>query len=186
MLKINVDKKSINRIEDLANFVDTIPTKLKMANSRAGAMAVREIESNIRRRGRAGRAVGVSYESYGEFGLKFSIRVGGSRGGNTGGRSKSGRYSILIASRIFLNSEEGKVGRRAFTLPYGTYKISHTSGRWSKGRFFTSSPVIPEIGPFYFSSKAGMKPEKISTTSRRIIKEYLNRYYDNALNRVIK
>lgn len=186
MLRINVDKRSIDRIDDLVNFVDAIPTKIKMANSRAARMAAKDIEANIQKRGKPGRAVSVFYDTYGDFGLKFSVRSGGRRVGGSGGRSKSGRYSILIASRIFLSSEEGKTGRRAFTIPARTYRISHTSGRWVRGRFFQGPSFIPEIGPFYFSSKSGMKREKISTMSRRIIKQYLNRYYDNALNRVIK
>lgn len=189
MLRINVDSRSLDRINDLVNYVDTIPAKLKMANSRAGRMAVRDIQENVRKRGSAGRAVQVNYNTYGEFGLTFRISVGGTRGGNTGGRSRSGHYSILIASRIFLNSEEGKVGRRAFTLPHrgnSFYRVSHTSGEWVKGRLFVGPLTIPELGPFYFSSKNGMKRERISTTSKNIIKDHLNRYYDNALNRTVK
>jgi hypothetical protein len=159
-------------------------------------MAVRDIESNVRRRGRPGKAINASYQQYGEFGLKIRISIGGSRGGNTGGRTKSGKYSILIASRIFLSSEQGKIGRRAFSLPMkigtssgkvsGGYIVSHSSGPWRKGQRLIGPLSIPQIGPFHFSSQSGMKREKISTMARNSLKGYLNKYYESALSKKVK
>lgn len=93
-----------------------------------------------------------------------------------------------------MSSEEGKLGRRAFTLRRRTssdasekgswrYQVSHSSGQWQRGQRFVGPLKIPAIGPFYFSSKAGMPRQKISVFSRNTIRKYLNRYYENLLKR---
>lgn len=198
MLQINVNKRSIDRLEELSNLIDAVPAKIKMANSRAATMSVKDIKDNLARRGRPGEVIDVSYDQYGDFGLRFKLTPRPGRGGYNGGRSQTGRYSILIASRIFLSSEEGKVGRRAFTLRRRTsadavskgkrqgswrYEISHSSGKWQKGQRLVGPLKIPAIGPFHFSGQSGMPRQKISAFSRNTIRKYLNRYYENLLKR---
>lgn len=211
MLQININKRSIDRLEELANLIDSAPSKMKMANSRAGSMAVRDIKNNLAKRGRPGEVIDVNYEQYGQFGLRIRIKPRPGRGGYNGGRTKSGGYSILFAARIFVNSEEGRMGRRPFTLPRKfitktirvnsrgannmavsrsktvstskRYVISHSSGQWNKGQKLLGPLKIPAIGPFYFSSKSGMPREKISTFSRKTVRNYINKYYANLLKR---
>lgn len=211
VLRINVDKRSIENIEQIANMIDAVPSRIKMANSRAGSMAVRDIKNNLSKRGRPGEVIDVKYEQYGDFGLRLKISPRPGRGGYNGGRKKSGQYSILIAARIFINSEEGKLGRRPFTLPRkfvtkrityrgrgannlpvnksktvstsSRYIISHSSGRWNEGQKLVGPLKIPAIGPFHFSANSGMPRERISAYSRNTVKAYLNKYYDNITKR---
>lgn len=185
--KISVDKRSIENLENLVELTQSIPARIKMANANATNTAVRNIKENIQKRSPSiSRAIKVEAQPYGEFGSKIKIYSSGPRGGNTGGRSKKGRYSLVIASRIFLNSEQGKIGRKAFGLPKktkGYYVISHTSGKWRKGRRLQGPLRIPPIGPYYFSSKSGVKREKIDVMSRKVVKKYLNQYYSGILRR---
>lgn len=191
MFQARIDSRSIKNLEELSRFVDSFPTKFKQANSRAGFMASKKLQENIARRGRPGEVVRVSYEIYGDYGLKLKIQPASGRGGNTGNRGAYGKYSILIASKIFLKSESGEVGRVAFTVPRRSGKgdrgtrlvVSHTSGRWIKGQKFMGPLSVPAIGPFYFSSKRGMPRETIQKTGARILGTYLNKYYNNALKR---
>lgn len=191
-MQINVDKRSIDRLESLVNVLAASPAKIQLINATAADISTTQIKENILKRGPAGRAVKVERFSYGQYGVKIKITYGGTRGGNTGGRPKSGRYSIIWGARVFLAAEEGKVGRRAFTLPkklslvndrMGGYRISHTSGKWRKGRRLKGQLKIPQIGPYYFSSKSQMKREKISTMSRNIVKKNLNNQYSRLLKR---
>jgi hypothetical protein len=191
MLEVRIDSRSIRNLEELSKFVDSLPTKFKQANSRAGSIASKKLQENIARRGRPGSVIRVTYEIYGEYGLKLKVQPSSGRGGDTGNRGASGRYSMLIASKIFLNSESGKVGRSAFTVPRRSGKsgrgtrmvISHTSGQWVKGRKLMGPLTVPQMGPFYFSSQTGMPRETIQKAGNRILGSYLNRYYRNALKR---
>lgn len=187
MLQINVNKKSIDNLESLSELFEAIPARIKMANANATDVSVRNIKENINKRSPSiSRAIKVESYQYGEFGTKIKIYSSGPRGGNTGGRGKKGRYSLVIASRIFLNSEQGKIGRKSFTLPKkarGYYVLSHTSGKWRKGRRFRGPLTIPQIGAYYFSSKSSVKKEKLSDMSRKIVKKNLNHYYSGILRR---
>lgn len=184
---VNIDKRSIDNLESLSQLTDSIPARIKMANANATNISVTNIKDNIAKRSKSiSRAIKVEGSPRGEFGATIRITSFGPRGGNTGGRGKKGKYSILIASRIFLSAEQGKVGRKAFRLPekhMGFYVLSHTSGKWRKGRRFQGPLSIPQLGPYHFSIKSSVKREKISDMSRKTLRRHLNHYYSGILSR---
>jgi len=191
MFRVSIDKGQLQNLENLANAIEMIPAKMNRANDRAGKKAQKAIEDNLRRRGAAGRFVDVTYKKYGPLGLKFSFNTKTGRGGYKGGGKR--QYSALWATRVFLYSEQGLTGRRAFTLNRqgkgvnkkgnptrtagGVYKISHSSGQWKKGTTIAGPVKIPAIGPFYFSARSGMPRKKIQKSAAEIIRNELNKEY---------
>lgn len=196
MFRVSVDRNGIQNLETLATLLQSAPEKIQRANDRAGRIAKEKIEDNLKKRGRPGRFIDVSYKKYGPFGLKFTFDTSkGGRGGYRGGKGR--RYSALWASRIFLNSEQGLTGRRAFTLPQVKvvtarnsevtmrYRVSHTSGRWRKGDKFAGPLRIPAIGPFHFSAQSGMPRQRIQKTSVEIIRDELDKQYKKEFGKIL-
>ncbi len=188
MLNVTINKSALKNIQNLEEKINSFPNKIASANEKAVNDAAYLIEENLKRRGSAGKFVAVYYRRVGKAGVKLVIKNdpaghGGRRG--TGGQKRM--YSVLWATRIFLNAEEGKIGRRATVQGPrrgqggGTrrYVISRNSGRWRRGTKLKGPLKIPQINPFYFSVKNGMKREKISTTSRKIMIEQLTKRYKN-------
>lgn len=191
MFRVSIDKGQLNNLEKLATFIEMMPAKIDRANDRAGKKAQMLIEENLRKRGAPGRFVDVTYKKYGPLGLKFSFRTKTGRGGYRGSGKRG--YSALWATRIFLNSEQGITGRRAFTLPSKSsstgskrYVVSHSSGRWKRGQKFTGPLRIPAIGPFYFSAKSGMPRKRIQKTSAEIIRNELNKEYKKTFGKIMR
>lgn len=209
MFKTQISKSSIRNIEQLSIMFANMPVKIQRANDRAAKSAQNKIEKDLRRRGRPGKFIQVSYRGYGKYGLKFSFDVKPGRGGSRGG-SKTRKYSALWAGRVFINSEMGRIGRRAFVLPEkkkqhqytqrvrtgdyytnktmtqqvkGEYVISHSSGQWKKGRALYGPVKIPAIGPFHFSSMSGGPRSTIKKTASDIIKTELNKEYEKILGK---
>jgi hypothetical protein len=188
MLSVTVNQSALRNIKNLEEKINSFPNRIANANEKAVHDAALLIQENLKRRGGAGKFVAVYYKRVGKAGVKLIIQNdpaghGGRRG--TGGQKRM--YSVLWATRIFLNSEEGKIGRRATVQGPrrgqggGTrrYVISRTSGRWKKGTKLKGPLKIPQINPFHFSTKHGMKREKISTTSRKIMVDQLTKRYKN-------
>jgi len=191
MFRVSIDKKQIDNLEKLEKVLKTMPAKIDRANDRAGKKAQKAIEDNLRKRGAPGRFVDVTYKKYGPLGLKFSFNTKVGRGGYRGSGKRG--YSALWATRVFLNSEQGITGRRAFTLPSkatntGTkrYVVSHSSGRWKRGEKFTGPLRIPAIGPFYFSAKSGMPRKKIQKSAAEIIRNELNKEYNKSFDKIMR
>lgn len=209
MFTTSIDKNGIKNIEQLAVMFETMPAKIKRANDRAARNAQDKIEKDLRRRGRPGKFIKVNYKAYGRYGLKFSFDIKPGRGGSRGG-SKGRQYSALWAARVFIYSEMGMTGRRAFTLPaiqktrtfktrirtgdytttgtktqsyQGRYKISHSSGRWKQGQTLRGPLRIPAIGPFHFSSMSGGARTTIKKAASDIIRAELNKEYDKILGK---
>jgi len=202
MFNIAINKSQLDNLEKLATFLEVVPARIDKANDRAASVAVFKIEQNLKRRGKPGRFVKVSYKRYGSFGLKIRFETRGGRGGMYGG-GRSTNYSPLWASRIFLHSEQGMTGRRAFVLPrkergsYSDksgrartytkrYRFSHTSGEWKEGTQKLGPLKIPAIGPFYFSAKSGMPREDIKKTGRKIILNELNKSYKKEFSKMMR
>jgi len=193
MFRTSVDRSQLKNIENLAIFLETSPAKIQRANDRAAKSAKKKIEENLRRRGRPGRFIEMDYKKYGPLGLKFSFEIRPGKGGYRGG-SASRKYSALIASRIFLFSEQGVTGRKAFTLPSKKqksgetkrYVISHSSGEWRKGQKLVGPLRIPAIGPFYFSSKSGMPRKKIQKMAAEIIRDELDKQYKKEFGKIMR
>lgn len=209
MFTTSIDRNGIKNIEQLALLFETMPAKIQRANDRAAQSAQTKIEKDLRRRGRPGKFIKVNYRSYGQYGLKFSFDIKPGRGGSRGG-SKGRRYSALWAARVFIYSEMGVTGRRAFTLPaiektrtfktrvrtgdytttgtktksyQGRYRISHSSGRWKEGQTLRGPLRIPAIGPFHFSMMSGGPRKTIKKAASEIIRNELNREYDKILGK---
>lgn len=194
MYSVQISKKSIQKIEELENRLKQTPTKISRANNRALSKAIPEIEKDIKRRGKPGRFINVKDKPYGQYGRKLTISTDGALRGGSHGRGGKRMYNAKIAANVFLNSEMGKVGRRAFGLPpvvrtnkkgkktRGRYRISHTSGQWKQG---TRLPFarVPQMGPFYFSAKSGGRKVKINTAARKIMIKHLNAEYAKILKR---
>lgn len=212
MFNTSIDRNGIKNIEQLAVMFETMPVKIKKANDRAAKNSQDKIEQDLRRRGRPGKFIKVNYKQYGRYGLKFSFDIQPGRGGSRGG-SKGRRYSAVWAARVFIYSEMGMTGRRAFTLPaiqktrqfkgrvrtgdflrtttktvsyQGRYRISHSSGRWKKGQTLRGPLRIPAIGPFHFSAMSGGPRKTIQKTASEIIRAELNKEYDKILGKRIK
>jgi len=196
MFRTSIDRSQLKNIENLAMLLDTAPAKIQRANDRAAKSAKKKIEENLRRRGRPGRFIEMDYKKYGPLGLKFSFEIRPGKGGHRGG-SASRKYSALIASKIFLFSEQGLTGRKAFTLPskkeknesYSQtkrYVISHSSGEWRKGQKLVGPLRIPAIGPFYFSSKSGMPRKKIQKMAAEIIRDELDKQYKKEFGKIMR
>ena len=199
MFRTSIDRSQLKNIENLAMLLDTAPAKIQRANDRAAKSAKKKIEENLRKRGRPGRFIEMDYKKYGPLGLKFSFEVRPGKGGHRGG-SASRKYSALIAAKIFLFSEQGFTGRRAFTLNRdhrtvnkkgnpsrsGAYKISHSSGEWKKGTLLPGPLRIPAIGPFYFSSKSGMPRKKIQKMATEIIRDELDKQYKKEFGKIMR
>lgn len=187
MLSVTINKSALQNIKNLEQKVASFPNRIANANEKAVYSASLKIQDNLKRRGGAGRFVAVYYKRYGKAGVKLFIQKDpAGRGGRRGSGGHKRQYSVIWATRIFLNSEEGKIGRRATVQgprigKNGTrrYVISRTSGRWKKGTKLRGPLKIPQIGPFYFSTKSGLKREKISTMSRNFMIEELNKKYKN-------
>jgi len=188
MLNVTINKTAFNNIKNLEEKVNSFPNRIAKANEKAVFSSALLIEDNLKRRGGAGRFVAVYYRRVGKVGVKLVIQNDPrGRGGRRGSGGHKRQYSVIWATRIFLNSEEGKVGRRATVQgprrgkSGGTrrYVISRTSGRWKKGTKMLGPLKIPQVGPFHFSAKNGMKREKISTMSRRIAVQELSKKYKN-------
>ena len=195
MFRVSIDKGQLQNVEKLAMFLEQSPAKIQRANDRAAAMAQKRIKENLRRRGRPGRFVKVEYKKYGPFGLKFSFGTRGINRGTYGGGSGQEGYSVLWASRIFLNAEQGIPGRRAYVIPKRApssegdtrrYQISHSSGRWRKGDRLLGPLRIPAMGPFYFSAKSGMPRQKIQKTAASIIREELDKSYKKEFGKIMR
>jgi hypothetical protein len=198
MFRVSVDRGQLNNVEKLATLIEMMPAKIDRANDRAGRKAQQAIEENLRRRGAPGRFVDVTYKKYGPLGLKFSFKTRTGRGGYRGGGNR--QYSALWATRVFLNSEQGMTGRRAFTLSRdqktvnkkgnpsrsGAYRISHSSGQWKKGTTLAGPLRIPAIGPFYFSSKSGMPRKKIQKSAAEIIRNELDKEYRKTFGKIMR
>ena len=193
MFSTSIDKGQLQNIETLAKLIDTIPAKLQRANDRAAKNAKTKIEANLRKRGRPGKFIQMDYKKYGPLGLKFSFEIRPGKGGHRGGNANR-RYRPLIASKIFLFSEQGVIGRRAFVLrpmkdkKGGTkrYVVSHSSGEWRKGQKLLGPLRIPQIGPFYFSTKSGMPRKKIQKMAAEIIREELDKQYQKELGKIMR
>lgn len=202
MFRVSIDKGQLQNVEKLAVFLEQSPAKIQRANDRAASMAQKRIKENLRKRGRPGRFVKVEYKKYGPFGLKFSFGTRGVNRGTYGGGGGQQGYSVLWASRIFLNAEQGITGRRAFVLPDkgipasepgkpkefpgGRYILSHSSGRWKKGQQLGGPLKIPAIGPFHFSAKSGMPRQKIQKTAAAIIRDELNKSYKKEFGKIMR
>lgn len=209
MFKTSIDRNGIKNIEQLAVVFETMPAKIQRANDRAAKSSKDKIEKDLRRRGRPGKFIEVNYKGYGKYGLKFSFDIKPGRGGFRGG-SKGRKYSALWAARVFIYSEMGMTGRKAFTLPaiqktkqfrgrtrtgdftkvttktvsyQGRYRISHSSGRWKEGQTLRGPLRIPAIGPFHFSAMSGGPRKTIKKTATDIIRTELNREYDKILGK---
>jgi hypothetical protein len=210
MFNTSIDKGGIKNLENLALIFDSAPAKIQKANDLAARNAQQKIEKDLRSRGRPGRFIAVNYKKYGQYGLKFSFEIKPGRGGSRGG-SKSRQYSAIWAARVFLWSEMGMTGRRAFVLPLrmktrtykgrkrmgdyietvtktqsyaGRYVISHSSGRWKKGRSLEGPLKIPQMGPFHFSSMSGKPRKTIKRAATDIISIELNKQYDKVLGKM--
>jgi hypothetical protein len=128
-------------VKELEHFLDAFPEKLMEANQRALNASKGDIDRDIQRRGRPGKYIDVDIQKYGDYGL--SVRIHDTPDGANG-----------HATRMFLQSEQGLVGRRAFVLNKKTYYvISHDSGKWGYGTHLGSPVNVPAVPPFAFSSK---------------------------------
>jgi hypothetical protein len=193
MFNTSVDKKSIDSIQKLEMYVSSMENKINAANDRAAIRSVAIIEKDLRERGRPGRFIKGDIRKYGQFGLRLSFEPTNLRGGNRTGGGKR-MYNAKIAADIFIFSESGVTGRKAFTLPRKTseewtsarYQISHSSGRWKKGQRLRGPLRIPAIGKFYFSAKAGKPRITIKKMANKVIREELNKEYNAMLKRYKK
>lgn len=191
---ISISKNQINNISKIESFLLSMPNKIAKANDIATKDSVDEIRKNILKRGKPGRFINVESKKYGSFGMKVSIdSKGAMRGGSrVGGRRQ---YNAKIAANIFLMSEMGYRGRKAFTLPMrkisrsgnfeNRYRVSHNSGRWRVGTSFVGPLAIPAIGPFHFSAQTGMPRITIKKMAANTIRKNLNAAYKKEFGKKI-
>lgn len=167
--------RALKNLGELADLVDKYKIDLRVTIRKAGNEASKIIkEEVILPRGAAGKYVSVDSKRYGPFGLKISISADKNAAAGSGSTSWSDPF---WAAQIFLKSENGEIGRQAFTLSKEDkrYKISRSSGRWQQGEILMAPLNIPQIGAYYFSK--GNQP--IRKEAYEIMLDTLNDYHYN-------
>jgi len=173
--KINVGQfgDPLNHFNQVADHYGRLSQKIVEANERALLASVGDIERDLVRRGRGGKYLSVEVKKSGPSGLSVRIYP-----------RSSGGSSTHIA-RIFMNSEEGLTGRKAYVLRKKRgYVISHSSGIWSAGDFIAAPVRIPAIGAYAFSGKTGGSHIPIHKMAHDAISNNLNKQHKTLLKRV--
>lgn len=170
--------RALKNLDELANLIDKYKSNLTITMRKAGNEASKRIKQEvIDARGGAGRGISVTSKKYGPFGLKISITANGVR---PEGSSGSTEWSDPVwAGRIFLASESGDIGRKAFVLAAkegrSAYRVSRSSGRWTQGQFLRGPLNVPQIGAYYFSGEN----QPIRKDAYQVMLDVLDEYHYN-------
>lgn len=179
--------KNLKRLESR---LAKMPDDIEAANKLAADKTVIDVTENLIKRGRPGRFLKVESTAYGKLGFKLNISTNGvatSIGLMESPAGAGRRYSGKWAANIFMNSESGFVGRRAFNVVADKKDliVSHNSpfSHWKTGMPLPMIVNVPELGAYYWSSRTGVESIPIKTMAKNFIVENLNKRYSEMLKK---
>lgn len=191
MIQTSINKGSfggLDRLKELEEKVKRMPKTIKKETEFAAKKTAEDILINLKLRGKPGRFFEVETLPNGELGQRVRIfkssnlRVSEGYGGR--------KYNQEYAANIFMNSESGFIGRKAFTA---NARLENTRGMVATHNSPYSSVQkhtklgqqvnVPELGRFYWSSKTGMEPIPIKKFAKDKLLEYLNKRYAKILDK---